>query len=202
MKPGIFFGLIVALFASCFSVRANDTPAQAAARAALEQKLRELDNPQAESVPAPPLRSVVVTPDRAATNVSTPLPIKAVVIQSQPAPAPKIPVAVAVAPPPPPAPVKLPPVAPPARPKPIVLPVATKPTRPPVEPEPASDIVNIYGVVYKNAVVEKVQTNGLIISYSLPGGGVAMSKVYFEDLTYELRQQYKKTGTVSGPTKK
>ncbi|MFZ0828475.1 MAG: hypothetical protein WAO02_13730, partial [Verrucomicrobiia bacterium] len=50
----------VAFCASFVSVRADDTPVQAAARAALEQKLNEPDNSQAQPPP------VLVTPSGAA----------------------------------------------------------------------------------------------------------------------------------------
>ena len=43
----------VAFCASLISVRADDTPVQAAARAALEQKMNDLDNPQTQTPPNP-----------------------------------------------------------------------------------------------------------------------------------------------------
>lgn len=43
MKTRILMSLCVALAANCVSVRADDTPAQAAARAALDQELRQLN---------------------------------------------------------------------------------------------------------------------------------------------------------------
>jgi hypothetical protein len=47
MKTRILTGLCVALVANCASVRADDTPAQAAARAALEQEFYHLDHSNA-----------------------------------------------------------------------------------------------------------------------------------------------------------
>lgn len=51
MKAGIFVALSVALIASCIPVCADDTPDQAAARAAMEQKIHELN--RAEGLPSP-----------------------------------------------------------------------------------------------------------------------------------------------------
>ena len=53
MKITNYVGLCVAIGASFISVRASDTPAQAAARAALEQKLNDLGHSQTEPAPAP-----------------------------------------------------------------------------------------------------------------------------------------------------
>jgi hypothetical protein len=80
MKTTTFVGLCVALGASFFSVRANDTPAQAAARAALEQKLNELDHSQTPPPLAPgtPSGTVVEQPGKSTTNVTETVPAKAV----------------------------------------------------------------------------------------------------------------------------
>ena len=55
MKTGIVLGLCILLGAGFISVRAADNPAQAAARAALLQKLNEPDRPQTPVPPAPAL---------------------------------------------------------------------------------------------------------------------------------------------------
>jgi hypothetical protein len=55
-----------------------------------------------------------------------------------------------------------------------------------------TDIVTVYGTVYKNAQVEKVDSDGLLISYSTPGGGLGMAKVYFSDLPETVRAPYHK----------
>jgi hypothetical protein len=69
--------------------------------------------------------------------------------------------------------------------------VVNRPAAPaPVRTGP--EIVTIYGTVYKNTQVEKVDPDGLIISYSTPGGGLGMSKVYFTDLPDQFREQYHK----------
>jgi hypothetical protein len=54
MKTRILLGLCVFLGAGFISVRAADNPAQAAARAALEQKMNELDHPQIPPTPQAP----------------------------------------------------------------------------------------------------------------------------------------------------
>ncbi|MGA2788587.1 MAG: hypothetical protein ABSF60_13780 [Verrucomicrobiota bacterium] len=53
MKTGILLGLCVVLGAGSISIRAADNPAQAVARAALEQKMNKLDHPPVP--PAPPV---------------------------------------------------------------------------------------------------------------------------------------------------
>ena len=69
MKTIILVGLCVTLGASFVSVRAGDTPVQAAARAALLQKLNELDHPQ-----IPPQREIApaaTTPVAAPTHITS-----------------------------------------------------------------------------------------------------------------------------------
>jgi hypothetical protein len=55
IKTGIVLGLCILLGAGFISARAADNPAQAAARAALLQKLNEPDRPQTPVSPAPAL---------------------------------------------------------------------------------------------------------------------------------------------------
>jgi hypothetical protein len=55
MKTTVILGLCILLGAGFISVRAADNPAQAAARAVLLQKLKELDHPQTPVPPAPAL---------------------------------------------------------------------------------------------------------------------------------------------------
>ena len=73
--------------ASFISVRADDTPVQAAARAALEQKLNELDTTQTRAPPVlvTPSGAVVVQPDKSATNVTRTVPAKTVTSPTAPA---------------------------------------------------------------------------------------------------------------------
>jgi hypothetical protein len=95
----IFLGLCVILGASFISVRAGDTPAQAAARVALLQKMNELDNAQ---TPPPVLvassKAVVKQPGKSAANVTGTLAEKAVTPQTTPAPITPVAAPAAVAP--------------------------------------------------------------------------------------------------------
>jgi hypothetical protein len=84
----LILGLCVVLGVSSLSVRANDNPAQAAARVALEQKMYELDHPQTVPPPAPVTRSeaVVEQPGKSAANATATVSEKAVTPQTAPAP--------------------------------------------------------------------------------------------------------------------
>ena len=67
----LILGLCVVLGVSAISVRANDNPAQAAARVALEQKMYELDHPQTLPLLAQVTRSEAVVkqqPGKSAAN--------------------------------------------------------------------------------------------------------------------------------------
>src|SRR5271170_4833405 len=82
--PGFLLAVCAAgVCAGFVSVRADDTPVQAAARAALEQKLHEMDAsssqtnpapvvPQPETPPVQPAPSAVIAPAPSAAAVSTP----------------------------------------------------------------------------------------------------------------------------------
>jgi hypothetical protein len=287
MKTKISFCFWVTLVAGSVSIRADDTPYQAAARAALEQKLNDLTNPQTQ--PAPDTSSVVavVQSGESATNVTDTVPANVVAPQTQPAPiassiqssesttnetntvaaealtpqtrpAPGTSSAVAVVQsgesatnvtetvsakvtPPQTAPAATNSVAAPAtvalvaEASPVVTAVAvapaveapvavtsptvvqstaapveaipmvasatSKPTpalatrklpTPPVKVKPANEIKTADGTIYENAQVEKVEPDGIIISYALEGGGLAMTKVYFSELSAQLRQRYEK----------
>ena len=65
MKTKIVLSLCILLGLGFISARAADNPAQAAARAALQQKLNELDHPRTLVLPAPArvLVPVQVMPD-------------------------------------------------------------------------------------------------------------------------------------------
>ena len=96
----LILGLCVILAVSAISVRANDNPAQAAARVALEQKMYELDHPQ--TLPPPVLvtrsQAVVKQPVKFAANVTGTVSKKAETPQTAPAPATPVAASVAVAP--------------------------------------------------------------------------------------------------------
>ena len=99
MTIRIFLGLCVILGASFISVRAGDTPAQAAARVALLQKMNELDNAQ---TPPPVLvassKAVVKQPGKSAANVTGTVAEKTVTPQTTPAPITPVAAPAAVAP--------------------------------------------------------------------------------------------------------
>jgi len=93
-------GLCVVLGVSAISVQANDNPAQAAARVALEQKMYELDHPQTLLPPVRVTRSeaVVKQPVKYAANVTGTVSKKALIPQTAPASATPVAASVAVAP--------------------------------------------------------------------------------------------------------
>jgi len=203
MKNKIYFGLWLIFIATSISVRAEDNPAQAAARAALVKMLFDLNQPQTPpatnatpwNMPEPSRELTITRPDSTQTNVVLAAPA-ALAVRTMPddpvavAPAaPRVvvlPASVVV-------PVKSQPaVTAPAAPKPAPLILGTKKSSPPAPLNPNTQLVTIYGTVYKNAQVEKVYWDGVLISYSTSGGGVGMSKVYFKDLPQEFRQQYEK----------
>jgi len=84
-------------------------------------------------------------------------------------------------------PVKSTPKISPAKPTPS-KPVAAKPVKPAVKAGPT--IVTASGATYKNTHVEKVDPDGIVISYTPPQGGMAMTKVYFDVLSQDIRQKY------------
>jgi len=50
--------------------------------------------------------------------------------------------------------------------------------------------VTLNGTIYNNVYVEKVEPDGIIVSYTLAGGGMGMTKIYLYELSDELRQRY------------
>jgi hypothetical protein len=127
----------VVICASFISVHADETPVQAAARAALEQKMNELDQTQTQAPPVlvTPSGAVVVQPDKSATNITRTVPAKTVT--SPTAPAATTPATEATTPEPTPLPAA--PVAPePQSPPAATMPTQTTPaTPPPAETKPA-----------------------------------------------------------------
>ena len=83
MKIRVFLGLCVVLGAGFISVCAADTPAQAAARAALEQMLNQPDNSPTRSLPATNTlsKAVVEQPAIPATTATGTVPEKAATLQ-------------------------------------------------------------------------------------------------------------------------
>lgn len=51
-------------------------------------------------------------------------------------------------------------------------------------------IVTLSGKIYKNASVQKVAPDGLLISYAPPNGGLGIAKIKFTDLPADLQQRY------------
>ena len=100
MKIRIALGLCAVLGASFFSIRAADTPAQATARAALEQKLNHPDNSPTWSLPATNTlpEAVVEQPGESAANVAEIVPEKAPAPETAPLATAPVAAPVAVAP--------------------------------------------------------------------------------------------------------
>jgi hypothetical protein len=67
----------MALCASTFSTRADDTPAQAAARAALMQDMNETGNAETSNPPPPPFAPATPPPSAPPTNMQTNMPVVA-----------------------------------------------------------------------------------------------------------------------------
>jgi hypothetical protein len=89
-------------------------------------------------------------------------------------------------------PQELQPLTAPPKPKPAALIVGAKTTNPPKNGAATHDLVTTTGAIYKNAAVEKVEADGVIVSYSPAGGGLAIAKIYFDDLPAVVRQQYER----------
>ncbi|HTY86565.1 MAG TPA: hypothetical protein VMB80_03795 [Candidatus Acidoferrum sp.] len=54
------------------------------------------------------------------------------------------------------------------------------------------ELATATGAHYKNVQVEKLEPDGVIISYTPAQGGMAMTKVYFSELSDEARQKFVK----------
>ena len=64
-------------------------------------------------------------------------------------------------------------------------PVATR------APSPSRfDLETVNGTIYHGVVVERVETNAIVISYVPANGGTAMLRVYFDELPFDVREQY------------
>lgn len=123
----------------------------------------------APAKPAP----VVPAAEPATPEVTTPAPVSPAASDTTPKPA-----------------VKTQPAAVPSAPKPAPAVVVEKASPPPARP--SNDLVTLTGATYQNVYVERVQTDGIIISYTPVQGGFAMTKIYFNDLSSEMRQKYVK----------
>ena len=65
----------------------------------------------------------------------------------------------------------------------------SRPT-PPAIAKPANQIVTINGEVFDDVRVLRVEADGMYISYQPPQGGMAVTKVYLNELSDTLRQKY------------
>ena len=179
--------------ASEASASANAS-AQAAALAAMQQKMNELNQPEAQPVTETP-------------TAQAPMAISPGIVPSTAAPVSSAPAVVAPAPE-----VAAAPATAAATAEPEVMPTGTQPAAVPATPEPAlaipapmilpssspgrarpvNQLVTMSGATYKNVEVESVKDDGIIISYTAADGGWGRTKVHFEDLPAEIRQQYDK----------
>jgi S1-C subfamily serine protease len=55
---------------------------------------------------------------------------------------------------------------------------------------PGGEVVTREKVAYRGVVVQKVEPDGLVISYSLAGGGMGFAKLKFKDLSDDLQQEF------------
>jgi hypothetical protein len=213
MKTNIIFSLLAGVLVSLISVRAEDNAAQAAARAALEQAFMGSGDSQTQTAPA---KSPSVTADQSGESVTntTDADIIDTILagelipqiaptESDSAASPAVQTVAIVNPvvsvhaapvvttkPQPAAELAMSAPVVPAAPAPA--PAAKKSLSRPAPAKTANEIATTDGTIFKNAEVEKVESDGIIVSYSSPGGGLGMSKVYFADLSAAVRQQYER----------
>jgi len=126
-----------------------------------------------------------VTQPAATPATPRPTPVPAVIKSSSPAVVAPAVVARVIA-----APTKTQPAAAPATPKPTPAPAAIKSSSPPAKAEPTNEITTVIGATYKNVHVEKVEPDGITISYTPARGGLGIIKINFDELSDELRQKY------------
>ena len=186
MGAKIFIGCCVVLAINLAAVAAVDTPAQAAARAALEQKLLELDQPQSQPPPKHDSPTIVQKPVepviQPATNVvhRRSISLQPDAVAKAPAPArvekPAV-MALSVTT----FPAKAQPSpAPVARPVNLTL-TGKEPSNSTAEMELASATLRANGANYQNVRVEKVVSDGVLISYTPASGGIGFTKIYFKN---------------------
>ena len=207
MKITAYLSLLFFLAKSFALAQVADTPTQAAARLALENKLHELELPptnQSVTTPAPPptptALPVAIVPLAPSTPVTTttvipvatpvaaavtpmitqPTPtLRPIVIQPQSIPAP--------AATPPPVVSRSTPVL-----KPVVIRATGGKNLTPTNPRPDDDTIDlyVYGRHYPNAEVMKADQHGVLISYWNDQGGLEMSWFEYKDLPGSIRNKY------------
>jgi hypothetical protein len=139
----------------------------------------------------------VVTTPTIAPAAATPVIATAITAPAPEAKAPAVPTTVAKAPAATvhsaPAPIQTQPApAPAVAGSALVLHAASLPPSSKSPARPVNELTTISGSVYKNVEVERVMANGIVISYTPAGGGWAMTKINFEDLSPEIRLKYEK----------
>lgn len=168
-------------------IPAGNASAQAAALAALNQKIEELNHPEApraadaNSAPEMATTPLTETPAAEAPMAKMPPMVPAAVtpVSAAPtvaAPALKIATALAAA-----APARIPPAA--------MLPF---PFSSPGLARPTNELVTTSGKTYRNVEVERVVSDGIFISYIPTDGNWAMTKIRFKDLPPKIRREYDK----------
>jgi hypothetical protein len=114
-----------------------------------------------------------------------PTPVSAAIKSSSPAVvAPAVTAQVAATP------TKTQPAVAPATPKPTPPPAAIKSSSPPAKAKPANEITTLIGATYKNVYVEKVEPDGITISYTPARGGLGIIKISYDELSDDLQQKY------------
>jgi hypothetical protein len=75
-------------------------------------------------------------------------------------------------------------------PKPTPPVTATIVSKPPAKVAPTNQLVTLSGDIYNNVYVEKVQSDGIIISYTPKRGGIAMIKIYLYELSDQSQRRF------------
>jgi hypothetical protein len=78
----------------------------------------------------------------------------------------------------------------PAKPKLAPVRVAKAAIRKPA-PKPSNQLTTVSGTVYNDVFVEKVNPTGIVISYTLHGGGMGMTEIDVSDLPVAVQRKYK-----------
>ena len=187
------------------SVPTANASAQAAALAAVEQKMNELNQTEAGSrsdtnatvapvvIPANEA-SAPATPVTEAPVAEAPVAVAPAIASAAVTPVSSAPAVVAPAPRAAAAPAAAAAVAavPAASLGTVAMPTRTLPAGSAGQLRPSNELVTTTGATYKNVEVQKVMSDAIVISYTPAQGGWAMTKVYFQDLPPEIRQEYGK----------
>ena len=56
--------------------------------------------------------------------------------------------------------------------------------------KPANQLVTVNGEIFNNVHIEKVEPERIIISYMPTRGGMAITKIYRNELSDEMRQRF------------